>query len=110
MQTTLWELVEVKLTDKGLIPELSHKTPRLNHSQIGTHPMNGTQFIHSISRRFFEGAYVQVKLQDGTTIERKLVKIDSSMEHNGLGNLILEDGIIIRVSYVQHIALKVKIL
>jgi small nuclear ribonucleoprotein (snRNP)-like protein len=70
--------------------------------------MNNPTSYHSFLRRFFEGAYVQVKLQDGTTIERKLVKIDSSMEHNGLGNLILEDGIIIRVSYVQHIALKVK--
>jgi small nuclear ribonucleoprotein (snRNP)-like protein len=64
--------------------------------------------IHSILRRFFEGSHVQVKLQDGTTIEGKLLRIDSNLKHNGLGNLILEGSVLIRGSSIQHIALRRK--
>jgi small nuclear ribonucleoprotein (snRNP)-like protein len=61
----------------------------LNHSE------DASQFLHR---------HVAIKLREGPVIEGKLIHIDISQKHNGIGNLILADRTIIRGSYVQHIA------
>lgn len=71
----------------------------VNHSE---------NITHGFIRRFFEGNIIQVKLVDGTSLTGKLFRVDSSTSrYSDLGNLILEDGRIIRASSVRHIAIKV---
>jgi len=54
----------------------------------------------------FLNKHVSVKVKEGYAIEGTLVHVDSSQKHNGIGNLILANGTIIRASHVLHIAIK----
>jgi len=56
--------------------------------------------------RNFLNKHVSVKVKEGFTVEGTLVHVDNSQKHNGIGNLILANGTIIRASHVLHIAIK----
>ena len=56
--------------------------------------------------RNFLNKLVSVKVKEGFAIEGVLIHVDGSQKHNGIGNLILSNGTVVRGSSVLHVALK----